>query len=83
MLFSRVGWSFTCCIERSADMWRKALLMVLGTWFPVTSFIFQFISGKLKSTPSRKMWFMFLLLRFCISVMVLSTYLMSCLLGGL
>jgi hypothetical protein len=49
MLFSRVGWSFTCCIERSADMWRKALLMVLGTWFSVTSFIFQFISGKLKS----------------------------------
>jgi hypothetical protein len=38
-----VGWSFTCCIERSADMWRKVLLMVLGTWFPVTSFIFQFI----------------------------------------
>jgi hypothetical protein len=36
-------------------MWRKALLMVLGTWFPVTSFIFQFISGKLKSPPSRKM----------------------------
>jgi hypothetical protein len=35
------------------------------------------------SPPSRKMWFLFLLLRFCISVMVLSTYLMSCLLGGL
>jgi hypothetical protein len=29
--------------------------MVLGTWFPVTSFIFQFISGKLKS-PRRRTW---------------------------
>jgi hypothetical protein len=38
-------------------------------------------TGRLKSPPSRKMWFLFLLLRFCISVMVLSTYLMSCLLG--
>ena len=40
MLFSLVGWSFTCCIERSADMWRKALLMVLGTCFPDTLFNF-------------------------------------------